>query len=137
MNSFSMRACLKLPQLLHRIHIKRSEIAELRRAGNDFGIASCDACHIRHTFSVADARQPHASETCHMGLNHLQWEMYEGSKNGRSAGNRFRNIHVPLNSVRSWPTRTTGLAPTNHLVQKELAQKEFAVYQKLCAEHLS
>jgi hypothetical protein len=42
-----------------------------------------------------------------------------------------------LNSVRSWPTRTTGLAPTNHLVQKELAQKEFAVYQKLCAEHLS
>jgi hydroxylamine dehydrogenase len=46
------------------------------------GIASCDACHTRHTFSVQEARQPQACQTCHMGFDHPQWEMYSGSKHG-------------------------------------------------------
>lgn len=67
----------------HQIGLKSpEEIATLRSEGNNFGIASCDACHTRHTFSVAEARQPQACETCHMGFDHPQWEMYEGSKMG-------------------------------------------------------
>ena len=67
----------------HQIGLKSpEEIATLRKEGNNFGIASCDACHTRHTFSVAEARQPQACETCHMGFDHPQWEMYEGSKMG-------------------------------------------------------
>src|SRR5579875_347062 len=67
----------------HQIGLKSpQEIAELRKEGNNFGIASCDACHTRHTFSVAEARQPQACETCHMGFDHPQWEMYESSKMG-------------------------------------------------------
>ncbi len=67
----------------HQIGLKSpEEIATLRKEGNNFGIASCDACHTRHTFSVAEARQPQACETCHKGFDHPQWEMYEGSKMG-------------------------------------------------------
>jgi hypothetical protein len=67
----------------HKIGIKtEAEIAELKNEGNVFGTASCDACHTRHTFSVIEARQPQACQTCHMGFDHPQWEMYSGSKHG-------------------------------------------------------
>ena len=45
-------------------------------------MASCDACHTRHIFSVQEARQPQACQTCHMGFDHPQWEMYSASKHG-------------------------------------------------------
>jgi len=67
----------------HKIGVKtEAEIAGLKKEGNGFGTASCDACHTRHTFSVAEARQPQACETCHMGFDHPQWEMYSASKHG-------------------------------------------------------
>ena len=67
----------------HKIGVKsEAEIANLKAEGNGFGTASCDACHTRHTFSVAEARQPQACETCHMGFDHPQWEMYSSSKHG-------------------------------------------------------
>ena len=67
----------------HKIGVKsEAEIAELKRAGAGFGLASCDACHTRHTFSVKEARQPQACQTCHMGFDHPQWEMYSASKHG-------------------------------------------------------
>ncbi len=67
----------------HKIGIKTdAEIRELRKTGVGYGVASCDACHTRHTFSVAEARQPEACKTCHMGFDHAQWEMYSSSKHG-------------------------------------------------------
>jgi hypothetical protein len=67
----------------HKIGLKTpQEISELSKQGNRFGIASCDACHTRHTFSVVEARQPQACQTCHMGFDHPQWEMYSSSKHG-------------------------------------------------------
>lgn len=67
----------------HKLGLKSSEqIATLQRAGSRFGVASCDACHTRHTFSVAEARSPQACQTCHMGFDHPQWEMYSSSKHG-------------------------------------------------------
>jgi hypothetical protein len=67
----------------HKIGIKtEAEIKELKKSGAGFGVASCDACHTRHTFSVVEARQPQACQTCHMGFDHPQWEMYSGSKHG-------------------------------------------------------
>ena len=58
------------------------EIAKLRQQGSEFGVASCDSCHTRHTFSVKEAKSPQACETCHMGFDHPQWEMYSSSKHG-------------------------------------------------------
>ena len=67
----------------HKIGLKsETDIKELKKGGAGFGLASCDACHTRHTFSVQEAKQPQACQTCHMGFDHPQWEMYSGSKHG-------------------------------------------------------
>ncbi len=42
----------------------------------------CDGCHTRHTFSVAEARQPEACSTCHNGVDHNEFENYMLSKHG-------------------------------------------------------
>jgi hydroxylamine dehydrogenase len=59
-----------------------AEQKELRKTSGGFGGASCDACHTRHTFSKKEAQQPQACQTCHMGFDHPQWEMYSASKHG-------------------------------------------------------
>ena len=67
----------------HKLGLKtEEEIKALKEKGAGFGVASCDACHTRHTFSVQEARQPQACQTCHMGFDHPQWEMYSSSKHG-------------------------------------------------------
>jgi hypothetical protein len=67
----------------HKIGLKSEEkVAELKASGSKFGHASCDACHTRHTFSVKEAQQPQACQTCHMGFDHPQWEMWSSSKHG-------------------------------------------------------
>jgi len=67
----------------HKIGLKSDEeIKELKEAGSGYGVASCDACHTRHTFSKKEAQQPQACQTCHMGFDHPQWEMYSSSKHG-------------------------------------------------------
>jgi hypothetical protein len=58
------------------------KVASLKASGSKFGHASCDACHTRHTFSVKEALQPQACQTCHMGFDHPQWEMWSSSKHG-------------------------------------------------------
>ncbi len=64
----------------HKIGLKLggySQIKEFR-----YGTGSCDSCHTRHTFSVEEARDPRACQTCHMGFDHPQWEMWSTSKHG-------------------------------------------------------
>jgi hypothetical protein len=67
----------------HKLGLKSDEeIQALKAEGSGFGVASCDACHTRHMFSAKEARQPQACQTCHMGMDHPQWEMYSSSKHG-------------------------------------------------------
>lgn len=67
----------------HKLGLKsEAEVRALKAQGRGFGMASCDACHTRHSFSVREARQPQACQTCHMGFDHPQWEMYSASKHG-------------------------------------------------------
>ena len=67
----------------HKIGLKSDEeMAQLKEDGAGFGVASCDACHTRHVFSKLEAQQPQACQTCHMGFDHPQWEMYSSSKHG-------------------------------------------------------
>ena len=67
----------------HKLGLKsEAEIKEAEAGGYRFGVASCDACHTRHTFSLREAREPQACQTCHMGFDHPQWEMYSASKHG-------------------------------------------------------
>jgi hydroxylamine dehydrogenase len=67
----------------HKLGLKSEEqIKQAEEGGYRFGVASCDACHTRHTFARSEARAPEACQTCHMGFDHAQWEMYSGSKHG-------------------------------------------------------
>ncbi len=67
----------------HKIGLKtEAEVKKLTQEGSGFGLASCDACHTRHIFSTLEASQPQACRTCHMGIDHPQWEMYSSSKHG-------------------------------------------------------
>lgn len=52
------------------------------RLNPDGSEGSCSACHSRHSFSVAQARQPENCGKCHMGPDHPQLEIYNESKHG-------------------------------------------------------
>jgi hypothetical protein len=100
----------------HKIGLKsEDEIKKLKSEGAGFGLASCDACHTRHTFSVKEAMQPQACQTCHMGFDHPQWEMYSGSKHGVRALLKQNGI-LPENTAA--PTcQTCHMQEGNHEVR--------------------
>lgn len=52
------------------------------RINLDGSKGSCTACHSRHMFSVAQARQPENCGRCHLGPDHPQLEIYNESKHG-------------------------------------------------------
>ncbi|HAK61219.1 MAG TPA: cytochrome C552 [Nitrospiraceae bacterium] len=52
------------------------------RINPDGSLGSCTACHARHSFSAAQAREPEACGKCHLGPDHPQLEVYEESKHG-------------------------------------------------------
>ena len=52
------------------------------RINPDGSEGSCNACHVRHGFSAAQARHPDTCGKCHLGPDHPQKEIYEESKHG-------------------------------------------------------
>jgi formate-dependent nitrite reductase cytochrome c552 subunit len=54
------------------------------RVNPDGSTGSCTACHTRHSFDIAQARQPAACSKCHLGPDHPQKEVYEESKHGNA-----------------------------------------------------
>jgi hydroxylamine dehydrogenase len=100
----------------HKIGLKTSdEIKELKKNSAGFGVASCDACHTRHSFSRAEALQPQACQTCHMGFDHPQWEMYSASKHGVRHGLKQNGI---LPASASAPTcQTCHMQEGDHAVK--------------------
>ena len=67
------------------------------RINPDGSKGACTACHARHEFSVAQAREPLTCGKCHMGPDHPQREIYEESKHGiQYAANKHKmNIDNP------------------------------------------
>lgn len=77
----------------HKIGLKTADdVRKIKQNGSGFGVVSCDACHTRHAFAVKEAQQPEACETCHMGFDHPQWEMYSGSKHGVRYALKWRGV---------------------------------------------
>jgi hydroxylamine dehydrogenase len=100
----------------HKIGLKtEADIKELKKSGAGFGVASCDACHTRHTFSVQEARQPQACQTCHMGFDHPQWEMYTGSKHG--VRYMLKQIKMLPSTVAAPTCQTCHMQGGNHAVR--------------------
>ncbi len=48
----------------------------------DQSVGECDACHAKHTFDVAIARNPNTCGECHLGPDHPNIEMWQESKHG-------------------------------------------------------
>lgn len=85
----------------------------------------CDGCHTRHTFSVAEARQPEACSTCHNGADHNEYENFLLSKHGvqyLTQGKSQWDFEVPLKDAISKGGYT---APTCQLCHFE-SQGEYS-----------
>ncbi|MGB9591261.1 MAG: multiheme c-type cytochrome, partial [Candidatus Kryptoniota bacterium] len=48
----------------------------------DGSIGNCNKCHLRHEFSLAQARKPEVCGQCHLGPDHPQDEIYKESAHG-------------------------------------------------------
>jgi len=100
----------------HKIGLKTpAEIADLRQQGSEFGAAACDSCHTRHTFSAEEARQPQACESCHMGFDHPQWEMYSSSKHG--VRHELKDLKVLAPNAAAPTCQTCHMQDGNHEVR--------------------
>ena len=100
----------------HKVGLKsESEIAELSKGGQQFGSAACDSCHTRHTFSVEEAKQPQACESCHMGFDHPQWEMYSSSKHG--VRHELKDLKVLPENASAPTCQTCHMQDGNHEVR--------------------
>ncbi|HXY70694.1 MAG TPA: multiheme c-type cytochrome, partial [Gemmatimonadales bacterium] len=52
------------------------------RPNQDGSIGNCNTCHLRHDFSLAQARKPETCGQCHLGPDHPQDEIYRESAHG-------------------------------------------------------
>lgn len=48
----------------------------------DGSVGQCEKCHLRHEFSLEQARKPETCNYCHIGPDHPQWEIYHESPHG-------------------------------------------------------
>jgi len=48
----------------------------------DGSVGDCTKCHLRHEFSLEQARKPETCNFCHIGPDHPQWEIYHESPHG-------------------------------------------------------
>jgi hydroxylamine dehydrogenase len=74
----------------------------------------CQNCHTRHSFSKAEASEPEACMTCHMGFDHAQWEMWSGSKHGVTY--LMNRIIDPKNKDRAPKCQTCHMPDGDHRV---------------------
>lgn len=81
------------------------------RLNMDGSKGSCAACHTRHKFSVAEARQPDTCGQCHLGPDHPQIEIWNESKHGAI----YRSEYTKWNFAAApgtWTPGTDYRAPT-------------------------
>ena len=64
------------------------------RFNPDGSLGTCNACHSRHEFSKALARQPEACGKCHMGPDHPQIEIFNESKHGIAFHNKLAEMNL-------------------------------------------
>jgi hypothetical protein len=93
-------AVVKLdPDSPNKLSLETWPNSGIGRINPDGSKGSCVACHSRHAFSKAQARQPESCSKCHLGPDHPQKEVYEESKHG----NAYFTSHDKMNlAADSW-----------------------------------
>ena len=104
----------------------------------DGSVGQCQTCHLRHEFSLEQARKPETCNHCHIGPDHPQYEIYIESYHGISylTGGADWNWDAEPGTltVRDFPAPTCatchisgfGGAPTTHDVGDRLTWYLFA-----------
>jgi hypothetical protein len=79
---------LRMRNALHAIEgeaITRFACEDCHNIGKPHGdgsVGQCQDCHLRHKFSLEQARKPETCNHCHIGPDHPQWEIYQESGHG-------------------------------------------------------
>jgi hydroxylamine dehydrogenase len=55
---------------------------DIGKPAEDGSVGDCTTCHLRHEFSLEQARKPETCNACHIGPDHPQWEIYQESAHG-------------------------------------------------------
>ena len=55
---------------------------DIGKPNPDDSVGDCTTCHLRHEFSIEQARKPETCNACHIGPDHPQWEIYQESPHG-------------------------------------------------------
>jgi len=85
------------------------------RVNPDSSKGACSACHSRHIFSVAQARQPEICGKCHLGPDHPQMEVWQESKHGAryyEATQAGQTLNIGLPAGQWMPGRDYSAGPT-------------------------
>lgn len=104
----------------------------------DGSVGQCQKCHLRHTFSLEQARKPETCNACHIGPDHPQYEIYIESPHGISylTGGDHWNWEAEPGTLTTtdFPAATCaichmsgfGTSPTTHDVGDRLTWNLFA-----------
>ncbi len=108
----------------------------------DGSVGKCQKCHLRHEFSLEQARKPETCNNCHIGPDHPQWEIYQESPHGiayMTGGDRWNwDAETGTLTVRDFPAPTCAIchisgfggAGTTHDVGDRLTWYLFAPVSK-------
>jgi len=66
---------------------------DVGKPAEDGSIGQCQKCHLRHEFSLEQARKPETCNYCHIGPDHPQWEIYHESPHGIAYATSGDNWH--------------------------------------------
>lgn len=55
---------------------------DIGKPAADNSVGQCQSCHLRHRFSLEQARKPETCNACHIGPDHPQWEIFQESPHG-------------------------------------------------------
>lgn len=79
----------------------------------DGSVGQCQKCHLRHEFSLEQARKPETCNQCHIGPDHPQWEIYQESPHGvayQTMGDTWNwNAKPGTLTVKDFPAATCAL----------------------------
>ncbi len=59
----------------------------------DGSVGQCQKCHLRHQYSLEQARKPETCNACHIGPDHPQFEIYQESPHGIAYATMGDNWH--------------------------------------------
>lgn len=95
------------------------------RVNPDGSLGSCSACHPRHAFSIALARQPQVCGRCHREPDVPAWNVYEESRHGilYAAGKQAWNLEaVPWTLGQDFASPTCAACHASLVVDPEGAE---------------